>query len=87
MIELVFEDIDLVSSADCERNYIKVYDGTNQAYPVLETICGNTTFTNKTIRSTNEHMFVEFRSEYYYTSKGFKARYERVCILTLKCLQ
>ncbi|KAL1493429.1 hypothetical protein ABEB36_011486 [Hypothenemus hampei] len=80
VVELTFEDLDLVETANCTNNYIKIYDGPTQAYPLLATICGNMTKGNLTsIRSTINQMLVEFTSDYPITSKGFKAVYREAC--------
>ncbi|CAH1121617.1 unnamed protein product [Ceutorhynchus assimilis] len=84
LVDLQFENVDLIRTIDCQRNYIKVYDGPTQAYPLLKTICANTNNTNETIQSTYEHMFIEFRSDYYLTSKGFKAKYRKACGARIK---
>ncbi|XP_066158935.1 cubilin [Euwallacea fornicatus] len=84
VIALRFEDVDLLKTSNCSTNYIKVFDGPNQAYPLLKTVCGNTTIQNKTIRSSTENMFVEFSSNSYLTSKGFKAFYQQACGAIIK---
>ncbi|CAH1989272.1 unnamed protein product [Acanthoscelides obtectus] len=77
-VELVFEDVDLLLSNNCTFNYVKVFDGPSAAYPVLATVCGQTT-PNKTFRSTYNNMFVEFVSHELVTTKGFRAKYRKAC--------
>ncbi|XP_066255144.1 cubilin [Euwallacea similis] len=84
VVDLKFEDVDLLRTSNCNTNYIKVYDGPTQAYPLLKTVCGNTTIGNETIRSTTENMLVEFSSNSYLTSKGFKAFYQKACGAKIK---
>ncbi|KAJ8923869.1 hypothetical protein NQ315_010451 [Exocentrus adspersus] len=75
-IELEFQDVDL--PANCSVNYIKVYDGPTEAYPKLIKICDRT-MPNKTINSTFNEMYIEFRSEASYTTKGFMVKYRKSC--------
>ncbi|XP_023016013.2 cubilin [Leptinotarsa decemlineata] len=77
-IELHFEDVDLFSSTNCSKNYVKVHDGPSLAFPVLATICGNET-PNTTIRSSYNHMYIEFMSHSFFTTKGFLAKYNKAC--------
>ncbi|XP_050313173.1 cubilin-like isoform X2 [Anthonomus grandis grandis] len=84
VVELNFQDVDLVRIYDCKLNYIKVYDGPTQAYPLLDTICNNTVNPNKTIRSSTDNMLVEFKSDSTFTSKGFKAFFRRSCGAKIK---
>ncbi|XP_030748736.1 cubilin-like [Sitophilus oryzae] len=79
---LTFEDLDLPD--DCNKTYIKVFDGPNQAYPLLETICGSSNITGKIISSTYDLLFVEFHNNNKLTSKGFKAHYYTACGATIK---
>ncbi|XP_056646391.1 cubilin [Diorhabda sublineata] len=77
-IEIQFDDVDLYKSDNCTRNYIKVHDGPSAAYPVLITACGNET-PNKTIKSSYNNMFIEFRAHTFLTTKGFKIQYHKSC--------
>ncbi|XP_018577861.1 cubilin-like [Anoplophora glabripennis] len=75
-IELSFEDADLPTN--CDKNYIKVYDGPTEAYPVLKKVCSFAP--NDTIKSTFNEMYIEFRtSTLHYTTKGFLAKYKKNC--------
>lgn len=58
-----------------ENDYVKVFDGPTQAYPLLKEVHNNT---NETITSSYNLMLVEFRSKSLFTSKGFKATYKKV---------
>ncbi|XP_060536860.1 cubilin [Cylas formicarius] len=80
VIELEFEDVDLVKNrlVTCQTNYIKVFDGPTQGYPVLQTICGNEK-PNGTIISSYNQMYIEFRAHSALTSKGFMAKYKKGC--------
>ncbi|KAK9889124.1 hypothetical protein WA026_004393 [Henosepilachna vigintioctopunctata] len=79
LIDLEFEDVQLLSESLCKKNYIKVYDGPSAAYPVLANICGNKK-PNRTITSTHNTLTVEFTSStVYLTSKGFKASFHKAC--------
>lgn len=76
MIELKFQDVDLVVLE--KQNYIKVFDGPGEGYPLLVTLVGDKT-PNETYRSTYNHMFVVMEtSSQITTAKGFKATYDVV---------
>ncbi|XP_025835939.1 cubilin-like, partial [Agrilus planipennis] len=77
-IELLFVDFDIASDPSCNQSYIKIYDGPTQAYPTLKKLCGNQKF-NGTIKSSYNHMLVEFVANYSYTAKGFIADYITAC--------
>ncbi|KAJ8975809.1 hypothetical protein NQ317_013740, partial [Molorchus minor] len=74
VIELSFIDLDLYSTPNCSRSYVKVYDGPTMAYPVLQKLCGNIK-PNNTVQSTYNQMYIEFRAHPFIPTKGFKAEY------------
>ncbi|XP_045482434.1 cubilin [Harmonia axyridis] len=79
LIDLEFEDVELLKNdMFCNRNYIKVYDGPNEAYPLLKKVCGQTK-PNDTITSTHNTMFVQFKGESFVTAKGFMAKFFKAC--------
>ncbi|KAJ8936435.1 hypothetical protein NQ318_015581, partial [Aromia moschata] len=77
-IDLEFKDLDLLQTDNCSRGYVKIYDGPTAAYPVLETLCGSIT-PNKTIHSTFNEMYIEFKASKAVTTKGFEAAYRKSC--------
>lgn len=68
-ITLTFDSLDVESGYD----FIYVYDGPNDTYPLLATITGSTI--PAPVISTGWDMFVKFTSDYIITRKGFQAKW------------
>ncbi|CAH0562353.1 unnamed protein product [Brassicogethes aeneus] len=76
-IQLEFDDLDLTAS--CSENYVKIYDGPYESYPLLYNACGKIK-PNKTIVSTYNQVYVEFSSHStLFTAKGFLLKFFKSC--------
>lgn len=62
------------NTENCFKDFLKVYDGTNDRNTLLKTICGRTR-PGATL-STRNYLHLHFRSDEDVTRKGFKLRWK-----------
>ena len=55
-------DFTHLSVPDCEENFVKIYDGVNDAAPILATYCGLNASSRRTVMSTSNNVFVVLKS-------------------------
>ncbi|KAK3702957.1 hypothetical protein QZH41_012403, partial [Actinostola sp. cb2023] len=72
-VELEFTDFELEKS-ECTNDYVNVYNGFESDARLLGHYCGTSPPKNG-VRSTSRYMRVLFRSDYYDTYRGFKAKW------------
>ncbi|XP_064418166.1 embryonic protein UVS.2-like [Latimeria chalumnae] len=71
---LTFKAVDIESSSDCSKDYIKVYDGdTKTSRVLLDKSCGNVTL--PLLIASGNLMLIEFVSDSSITAPGFTASY------------
>ncbi|XP_069481455.1 astacin-like metalloendopeptidase [Ambystoma mexicanum] len=76
-VVLQFEDFDLQAFADCDSDYIRVYDGSSRLAPVLlDKACGREL--PPLLVASGPLMLVEFVSDGNVTGGGFMASYDNV---------
>ncbi|XP_048417522.2 cubilin isoform X2 [Stegostoma tigrinum] len=74
---LDFADFDLEHHQSCDSDYVAVYDGWNEAAPMLGKLCGS--LIPKRITSTHNVIYVRFRSNDSNEHKGFRAQFDQAC--------
>ncbi|XP_048462936.1 cubilin [Rhincodon typus] len=74
---LDFADFDLEHHQSCDSDYVAVYDGLDEAAPVLGKLCGS--LIPKRITSTHNVIYVRFRSNNSNEHKGFRAQFDQAC--------
>uniref|UniRef100_A0A4X2M7T4 Cubilin n=1 Tax=Vombatus ursinus TaxID=29139 RepID=A0A4X2M7T4_VOMUR len=70
VIALKFNDFNVTFSTFCSQDYLAVYDGPNASAPLLGEFCGSQLPPD--IKSTNNSLFLVFKTDFYETAKGWK---------------
>ncbi|XP_067863171.1 cubilin [Heptranchias perlo] len=76
-ILLSFTDFDLKHHQSCDSDYVAVYDGMDEAAPMLEKLCGG--LIPGRITSTHNALYVRFRSQGSNEHRGFRAQFNQTC--------
>ncbi|XP_053120680.1 cubilin [Hemicordylus capensis] len=74
---LNFTDFEIESHQACNYDYVAVFDGSNNEAPLLGKVCGGQQ--PSPITSSQNTMFVWFRSDNTVHHKGFSARFTEAC--------
>ena len=69
--------VDLEPHWDCGRDAVRVYDGVNQYYRLLATICNNN---RSVVFSTGRSMYIVFSTDGQNVRSGFQATYTATMI-------
>ncbi|NLH51366.1 MAG: T9SS type A sorting domain-containing protein [Bacteroidales bacterium] len=72
-VRLDFELFDLESSSDCEKDYLKIYDGPTTNSPLLGTWCGNNSPGTVEAGANGGPLTVEFVSNRFVNGQGWMA--------------
>ncbi|XP_078278371.1 cubilin [Rhinoraja longicauda] len=72
-----FLDFDLAHQQSCDFDYIAVYDGSNEASPLLRKLCGS--IDPEAIISSHNVVYIHFHSLNSFDSRGFRLRFNQVC--------
>ncbi|XP_038652379.1 cubilin [Scyliorhinus canicula] len=72
-----FADFDLEHHQSCDSDYVAVYDGLDEAAPLLGKLCGG--LIPGVITSTHNKIYVRFRSKNSHEHRGFRARFNQAC--------
>ena len=76
-VKLIFMDLHLESSNDCQYDYVRIYDGPDrQRSKILNNYC---TQPEEPIESSGNSMVVVFRTDFSQGGRGFHARYLMDC--------
>ncbi|KAI4575387.1 hypothetical protein MJG53_011590 [Ovis ammon polii x Ovis aries] len=75
VIQLKFNDFDVVPSASCSEDYLAVYDGSNISDPLLGQFCGSNL--PPSIRSSNNSMFLVFKTDSIQTARGWRITFRQ----------
>ncbi|XP_049840768.1 cubilin-like [Schistocerca gregaria] len=81
ILQLVFIDIEMEETDDCSHDYVEIRDGKDPSGRLLGSYCSSSH--PPFIRSSSNHMFVTFKSDYSSSGRGFHAKYNTVCNLDL----
>ncbi|XP_037956128.1 dorsal-ventral patterning protein tolloid [Teleopsis dalmanni] len=77
-IVLQIHHLDLLSTTNCETDYLEVRDGYWYKSPVLKRICGNVT--SETIKSDSSRMLISYVNHNAFKGyRGFTADFEVIC--------
>ena len=75
------------STPGCYFDYIQLYDGPSQAYPILSKTCGRTEELPLITQSSGDSMTVFFRTDSSINYGGFNATYQKGCGSTMQSRQ
>uniref|UniRef100_A0A3Q3MXM2 Cubilin n=1 Tax=Mastacembelus armatus TaxID=205130 RepID=A0A3Q3MXM2_9TELE len=76
-----FTDLDVESHSTCLWDYVAIHDGPTVSSPLLALVCG--TSPPPPITSTQNTIFVRFRSDASRNHRGFSARFSEACGTTI----
>ncbi|XP_068604308.1 cubilin [Brachionichthys hirsutus] len=72
-----FSDLDIEHHSSCSWDYVAIYDGPAMSSALLARVCG--TSLPPSITSTQNTIYVRFRSDSSRSHRGFSARFSAVC--------
>ncbi|XP_008565950.1 PREDICTED: cubilin [Galeopterus variegatus] len=75
VIQLKFNDFDVVPSAFCSNDYLAIYDGSNISDPLLGKFCGSKLPPN--FKSTSNSMLLVFKTDSFQTARGWKVSFQQ----------
>ncbi|XP_072174323.1 cubilin-like [Diadema setosum] len=78
-VALTFLSFELEGASSCQYDYVKLYDGPDDSYPLLLTQCGAGLPDPPLIYSSGNQMSVHMFSDSSVSYSGFHATYETVC--------
>ncbi|XP_041670250.1 cubilin [Cheilinus undulatus] len=76
-----FSDLDIEPHSTCVWDYVAIYDGPTVSSPLLAKVCG--TSPPPAITSTQNTIYVRFRSDSSRSHRGFSARFSEACGATI----
>ncbi|KAM7390891.1 hypothetical protein PAMA_008881 [Pampus argenteus] len=76
-----FSDLDIEHHSNCTWDYVAIHDGPAISSPLLARVCG--TSLPSSITSTQNTIYVRFRSDSSRTHRGFSARFAEACGATI----
>ncbi|XP_023268101.1 bone morphogenetic protein 1-like, partial [Seriola lalandi dorsalis] len=68
-----FSDLDIEQHSNCAWDYVAIHDGPTASSPLLARVCGSSL--PPSITSTQNSMFVRFRSDSSRSHRGFSAHF------------
>uniref|UniRef100_A0A8C5HD89 Cubilin n=1 Tax=Gouania willdenowi TaxID=441366 RepID=A0A8C5HD89_GOUWI len=78
---LNFTDLDIENHSNCAWDYVAIYDGSTSSSPLLTRVCG--TGVPPPVTSTQNQIYVRFRSDSSLSHRGFSARFSEACGATI----
>ncbi|XP_071062991.1 LOW QUALITY PROTEIN: cubilin [Pseudochaenichthys georgianus] len=79
VVNLTFESFDLEDSSNCRYDYLNVFDGDNNNFPLVGTFCGS--FIPASFVSSGNFLTVHFVTDNSVNKRGFNATYRSVPML------
>ncbi|XP_076027535.1 cubilin [Genypterus blacodes] len=76
-----FTDLDIERHSSCLWDYVAIYDGPSMSAALLARVCGSTL--PPSVTSTQNKVYVRFRSDSSRTHRGFSARFSEACGATI----
>ncbi|XP_070842448.1 cubilin [Chaetodon trifascialis] len=76
-----FSDLDIEPHSNCSWDYVAIHDGPTISFPLLGRVCG--TSLPPSITSTQNTIYVRFRSDSSRSHRGFSARFSETCGATI----
>ncbi|XP_074549445.1 cubilin [Halichoeres trimaculatus] len=77
---LNFSDLDIEPHSSCMWDFVAIYDGPTMSSPLLAKVCGTS---HPSITSTQNTIYVRFRSDSSRSHRGFSARFSEACGATI----
>ena len=77
IIELSVDVLDIESSNNCGKDFLKAFDGDTPNAPVLGTFCGDTTHTT-VVTSSRNYLYLHFKADDDKDGKGFRIKWKAV---------
>lgn len=78
---LNFSDLDIELHTSCNFDYVAIHDGPTSSSPLLDRVCGNTL--PRSVTSTQNTVYVRFRSDSSQNRRGFSLRFSEACGATI----
>ena len=69
-IQIIIQDLEIEQSRNCDKDFLKIYDGNTESDTLLGTYCGYIRST--AFKSSGRYMYLFFRSDDSYARKGFR---------------
>uniref|UniRef100_A0A3Q3W0B5 Cubilin n=1 Tax=Mola mola TaxID=94237 RepID=A0A3Q3W0B5_MOLML len=76
-----FSDLDIEPHSSCSWDYVAIHDGPSISSPLLARVCG--TSLPPAVMSTQNTIYVRFRSDSSLNHRGFSARFSEACGATI----
>ncbi|XP_037612385.1 cubilin [Sebastes umbrosus] len=76
-----FSDMDIEYHSDCSWDYVAIHDGPSMSSALLAQVCG--TVLPPSVTSTQNTIYVRFRSDSSRSHRGFSARFSEACGSTI----
>uniref|UniRef100_I3KD12 Cubilin n=1 Tax=Oreochromis niloticus TaxID=8128 RepID=I3KD12_ORENI len=77
---LNFTDLDIEYHSSCDFDYVAIHDGPTSSSPLLGRVCGSSV---PPFTSTQNTIYVRFRSDTSSSHRGFSARFSEACGATI----
>ncbi|XP_054878715.1 cubilin isoform X1 [Poeciliopsis prolifica] len=78
---LNFTDLDIENHSNCSFDYVTIHDGPNIFFPLLARVCGSSP--PPSITSTQNTIYIRFRSDSSQNHRGFSIRFSEACGATI----
>ncbi|XP_006894385.1 PREDICTED: cubilin-like [Elephantulus edwardii] len=75
VIQLKFNDFDVVPSTLCSQDYLAIYDGSNVTDPLLGMFCGSKLPPN--VRGNSNILLLVFKTDEFQTARGWKITFQQ----------
>uniref|UniRef100_A0AAQ4PGY7 Cubilin n=1 Tax=Gasterosteus aculeatus aculeatus TaxID=481459 RepID=A0AAQ4PGY7_GASAC len=75
-----FSDVDIEHHSNCSRDHVAIHDGPTTSSPLLAQVCGSSL--PPSITSTQNTIYVRFRSDLSHNHRGFSARFSQATYIT-----
>ncbi|XP_042234787.1 cubilin-like [Homarus americanus] len=84
VVELNFTNFDVEPSTNCTYDYVSVWDGENEDFPLLLQHCGASLPVPSLVRASGNVMTVRLKADGSLSAKGFTANYQMGCGASLE---
>ena len=75
-VQLNFSEIDVEPHQSCSDNFLSIYNGPDEAAPILGQYCGR--HVASTLTSSSSEVLIVFKSNMWGIRKGFRATYNSI---------
>ncbi|KAL3290304.1 hypothetical protein HHI36_023648 [Cryptolaemus montrouzieri] len=77
LVQIIFTDLDLEPNSHCSLDNVELFDGSEVTAKSLGRYCSPSH--SPVIISTQNHVYVHFRSDISYQGRGFQLQYSTIC--------